>query len=76
MKYQIKIRGVLDPSWSRWLGEFEISSMEKDGDWITTLAGEAPDSPALFGILDCIRDMNLTLISVCQEPEEFDQGKG
>jgi hypothetical protein len=75
MKYRIKIRGVLDPSWSKWLGELEISSLEKDGVWITTLVGEAPDSPALFGILDRIRDMNLTLVSVCQGSEDLGQGK-
>jgi hypothetical protein len=66
MKYQIKIRDVLDPSWSHWLGELDISSVEEDGVWITTLVVETPDSPALFGILDLIRDMNFTLVSVNQ----------
>jgi hypothetical protein len=76
MKYQIKIRGALDPSWSHWLGELDISSVEEDGVWLTTLVGEAPDSPALFGILDRIRDLNLTLISVSQGTENISHGKG
>ncbi|TRZ50440.1 hypothetical protein D4S03_06720 [bacterium] len=69
MKYRIKIRAVLDPSWSQWLGGLDLSSVEEDGVWITTLVVETPDSPALFGILDRIRDMNLTLVSVNQVNE-------
>jgi hypothetical protein len=69
MKYRIKIRAVLDPSWSQWLSGLDLSSVEEDGVWITTLVVETPDSPALFGILDRIRDMNLTLVSVNQVNE-------
>jgi len=66
MKYQIKIKGALDESWSDWLGEMEITCAEEDGAVTTTIRGEAPDQPALFGILDRIRDLNLALISVVQ----------
>jgi hypothetical protein len=66
MKYQIKIQGLLDESWSDWLGEVEITHGEENGVLITTICGEASDQPALFGILNRIRDLNLALISVVQ----------
>ncbi len=65
MLYQIKIIGELDQSWADWLGEMSLTS-ERGGDGaeITTLIVDAPDQPALFGVLDHIRDLNLLLISV------------
>ena len=72
MLYQIKIKGKLDKSWSDWLGGASVDS-EFDGNGliITTLTVQATDQPALFGILDRIRDMNLLPISV----ERIDQEK-
>jgi len=65
MVYQIKVKGKLDESWSNWLGNVQITSAStEDGTWVTTLVVEVPDPPALFGILDHIRDLNLTLASV------------
>jgi hypothetical protein len=70
MIYQIKVKGELDQSWSDWLGCVKIISERMDnGTVITTLKGDLPDQPALFGILDRIRDLNLVLISV-NEPDE------
>lgn len=70
MKYIIKIRGRLDPSWSSQLGGFQINSAEEDGAQVTLLSGTIPDQPALFGILERIRDMNLLPIFVEQVDEE------
>ncbi len=65
MIYQIKVKGRLDESWSDWLGNVQITpAPAEDGTWVTTLIGEVPDPPALFGILDRIRDLNLTLVSL------------
>jgi hypothetical protein len=65
MVYQIKVAGKLDRSWSDWLGKaLIVSELEEDGTVITTLTVDATDQPALFGILDRIRDMNLMPISV------------
>ncbi len=64
MKYQINIRGKLDQDWSDWLGAMEIVSEQQNGDWITRISGDVPDQPALFGILDRIRDLSLPLLSV------------
>jgi hypothetical protein len=65
MDYQIKLKGKLDSSWSDWLGGANVASeLDENGLTITTLTVQAADQPALFGILDRIRDMNLLPISV------------
>ncbi len=71
MIYEIRIKGQLDESWSAWLGNVTIASTpEEDGIWITTLIAEATDPPALFGILDRIRDLNLPLVSLREIGQE------
>ncbi len=69
MKYQIKIKGMLDESWSYWLGEVELTNREEEGARITLIYSEVHDQSALFGILNRIRDLNLPLISVIKLDE-------
>ncbi len=65
MVYQIKVEAELDKSWSDWLGDGMITSrQEENGCVVTTLTIDAADQPALFGVLDRIRDLNIVLISV------------
>jgi hypothetical protein len=65
MIYQIKLKGELDQSWSDWLGDVEITTeLAEDGSMITAILVDAADQPALFGVLDRIRDLNFTLIQV------------
>ena len=65
MVYRIKVKGKLDKSWSDWLDVAAIVyGCQEDGTIITTLTVDATDQPALFGILDRIRDMNLLPISI------------
>ncbi len=63
-QYRIIVRGRLDTGWSEWLGNLTISY---DTDF-TILTGYVVDQSALHGILQRIRDMNLSLVSV-QEME-------
>jgi hypothetical protein len=73
MIYQIKVQGELDQSWSDWLGEVEITAEQaEDGSVITTLMVDAADQPALFGVLDRIRDLNFILIQVSRVGEGGD----
>ncbi len=59
--YEICIKEPLDPSWSEWLDEFTITQMENR---CTRIVGCVKDQTALYGLLDKIRDLNLTLIWV------------
>jgi hypothetical protein len=59
--YEIKIKGHLDPCWSDWFADLKLTHLEGNE---TLLSGPLPDQPALFGLLERIRDLNLTLISV------------
>ena len=71
MIYQIEIKGELDQSWSDWLGKVEITSSRTEDDAaISILTVEVVDQPALFGILDRIRDLNLVLINVISRENE------
>jgi len=70
MRYQIKIGGRLDSSWSEWLGGLEIIHKEENGSSLTYLIGNVEDQPALFTILERMRDLNLLPISIEQIGEE------
>jgi len=64
--YEIKIKGYLDPHWSEWFEGLKLTHLEGDG---TLLSGLLPDQAALHALLERIRDLNITLISVtCGAP--------
>jgi hypothetical protein len=59
--YEIRVEGQLDLSWSEWLEDMKITSLETAE---TLLYGPVADQAALHGLLNRIRDLNLKLISV------------
>jgi hypothetical protein len=59
--YQIRVQGVLDESWSEWLGGLEVRPLESG---VTVLTGSIRDQAALHGLLNKIRDLGLPLLCV------------
>ena len=57
---KIEIKGHVDKKWADWFENMEIIYHEDT----TILTGYLPDQSALHGLLNKIRDLNLTLISV------------
>jgi hypothetical protein len=71
--YEIKIGGHLDLHWSEAFAGLQLRQIEGDG---TLISGWLPDQAALHGLLEQIRDLNLTLISVIRtEPTAQDAGQ-
>ncbi len=63
--YEIRVEGHLTDRWFDWFEERAIHN-EPNGE--TTLTGLVSDQAALFGVLNKIQALNLTLISVVRLP--------
>ncbi len=59
--FEIKIKGCLDARWSDWFAGMKVTHPKENE---TLIAGFMPDQAALHGLLERIRDLNMTLISV------------
>ena len=60
-QYQITVQGHLHPRWSEW---FDNLAIIQEPDGTTTLRGPVTDRAALYGLINKLRDMGLTLLSV------------
>ena len=60
-RYEIRLRGHLDPRWAAW---FDGMSLITESDGITVIRGPVIDQAALHGLLQKLRDLNLPLVSV------------
>ena len=63
--YQFQVRGTLDPRWSVWFDQLAISH---DVEGNTLLAGPVIDQAALYGLINRLRDLGLTLLAVTRLP--------
>jgi hypothetical protein len=69
--YRIRVGGHLDDRWSDWLGGLAI---QRQADGTTVLVGPIVDQAALHGVIACIRDLALPLLSVMRvEPNQDDE---
>jgi hypothetical protein len=64
-QYQICLEGILNERWLRWFEGLEITT---NVDNQTIIRGEF-DQSALHGLLNRIRDLGVTLISVQRQPD-------
>ena len=63
--YRIRVKGLLDSSWSDRLGGLAITSKSQDdGPTVTTLRGDLLDQAALAGVLSALYNLHLPLLSV------------
>jgi hypothetical protein len=60
MRYEIRVKGVLDQHWVAWFDGLDVDVRETD----TVIHGPLADQSALFGVLARIHDLGLTLMSV------------
>lgn len=59
--YRILVKETLSSHWTGWLGGLDIE-YQPNGE--TSLSGKITDQAALYGLLNRLRDMGITLISL------------
>jgi hypothetical protein len=74
-RYEIRLKGHLDTRWVAWFDGLNLS-LESDGT--TIIRGPVADQAALHGLLQKVRDVGLSLVSVihveADEAEEIATG--
>ena len=61
MHVSIRIKGHPDPSWQEWLENLQIVHEPDGTSW---LSGMLPDQAALYGVLQKIDRLSLSLLSL------------
>jgi hypothetical protein len=64
--YRIRVKGVLDPTWSDWFDGFTITSLEDE----TEMTGLVADQAALHGILTQLNNLGLAILFMTQVGSE------
>ena len=62
---EIRVKGLIDKSWSDWIGGLAISYTEQ-GD--TVLTGQVRDQAALYGLLEKLSKVGMQLLSFTSQP--------
>jgi hypothetical protein len=66
-RYEIRLRGHLQPRWAGWFDGMAITNLE---DGTTVIRGQVVDQSALHGVLHKVRDIGLPLVSVVRIPAD------
>jgi hypothetical protein len=61
---EIRVKGQITPQWSEWFDGLTISHPDPDE---TVLTGIIPDQAALYGIISRLRDLGLSMCSLCSD---------
>ena len=64
--YEITVRGMLDEGWQDFLDGLSTRIEGRN----TILQGSVPDQPALYGIVNRLRDLGLELIAIERKESE------
>lgn len=76
---EIRLKGHLSAQWDDWFGGLSVEN-QPCGE--TILSGVLADQAALFGVLSCVRDLGLALVSIhCSTaksctPQDLEDGQG
>jgi hypothetical protein len=60
-RYAIRVEGLLDAYWSEWL---EGMTLTHEAGGVTRLEGALIDQAALHGLLNKLRDLRLTIVTL------------
>jgi len=66
-RYEIRVKGHLEPRWSVW---FDGMTLTTEADGTTCIHGAVVDQSALHGLLQKLRDVGLPLISVIHTEDD------
>lgn len=69
--YEIRLQGHLD---ARWTDQLDIASLTHESDGTTVMRLVVADQSALHGLLQRIRDLGLSLISVTRVDSAIQAG--
>ena len=69
--YEVGVDGVLDGRWSEWFEGLHINSQGGQ----TVLSGTLRDQSELHGVLDKVRDLGLSVITVRRTPPRDEAGE-
>jgi hypothetical protein len=62
---RIKVAGLLDEKWSSWFSDMRIQVEKDDKEKeYSIISGIVKDQAALFGLINKIRDLGLSLFSI------------
>ncbi len=75
-EYELRLAGLLDASWA---ARFDGLTLQHELDGTTALRGRIVDQAALHGVLQRVRDLGLSLVSVTRvdhapDPSAIDRG--
>lgn len=74
-RYRIKVSGCLDSRWANWFDDMRIAHRRMtDGSAFTLMESGEIDQAALYGTLERLRNLNLTLVGL-ERIDEFSQAK-